>query len=133
LNDHIMRALTLLTPFFFLLLTASCTGQPSARDLNPDEFERALSNGIAQLVDVRTPGEYANGHIQGAKLMDWTSGQLLKEMSALDKSKPVLLYCASGRRSNAALGALQEAGFKDVKHLQGGMQAWVGAGKPVVR
>lgn len=128
-----MRALTFLTPFFFLLLAASCTGQPSAKDLNADEFERALNGGTVQLVDVRTPGEHASGYIKGAKLMDWSSGQFQKEISSLDKEKPVLLYCASGRRSDAALNAMQQAGFKDVKHLSGGIQAWGRAGKPVVR
>lgn len=132
-NTNIMRALTLLTPFFFLLLGTSCTGQPSAKDLDANAFEQALSSGKAQLVDVRTPGEYASGHIQGATLMDWSSGQFQKGMNTLDKNKPVLLYCASGRRSDAALNALQQAGFKDVKHLQGGIQTWGRAGKPVVR
>jgi rhodanese-related sulfurtransferase len=134
LNDHIMRALTFLTPFFFLLLAASCTGQPSARDLNADEFERALNGGgTVQLVDVRTAGEYASGHLEGAKLMDWSNGQFQKEMATLDKDTPVLLYCASGRRSEAALNAMQEAGFKEVKHMLGGIQAWGRAGKAVVR
>lgn len=129
-----MRALTLLTPFFFLLLAASCTGQPSAKDLNADEFERALNGGgKVQLVDVRTPGEHASGHIKGARLMDWSSGQFQKELATLDKDTPVLLYCASGRRSDAALNAMQQAGFKDVKHMLGGIQAWGRAGKAVVR
>ena len=51
----------------------------------------------------------------------------------LDKDKPVLLYCASGRRSAAARSAMEEAGFKDVKHLEGGIGSWTRAGKPVVR
>lgn len=129
-----MRALVLLTPFLFLLLAASCTGQPSANDLNADEFERALNGGgTVQLVDVRTASEYTSGHLQGAKLMDWSNGQFQKELSSLDKDKPVLLYCASGRRSDAALNAMRQAGFKDVKHLLGGIQTWARAGKPMVR
>ena len=134
LNDHNMRALTYLAPYFFLLLAASCTGQPSAKDLNADEFERALNGGgKVQLVDVRTPGEFASGYIKGATLMDWSGGQFQKEMATLDKDKPVLLYCASGRRSDAALNALLQAGFKDVKHMSGGIQAWGRAGKTVVQ
>ena len=119
------------TVLFFL--ASSCTGQSSAKDLNADEFERAINGGTVQLVDVRTPDEYASGHLEGARLMDWSNGQFQKEMASLDKNTPVLLYCASGRRSDAALSALQEAGFKDVKHLQGGIQTWGRAGKPVVR
>jgi thioredoxin 1 len=123
-----------LIPILLLLLTGSCTGQPSAKDLNPDEFEHALSAGKkVQLVDVRTAGEYASGHLEGAKLMDWSNGQFQKEMSTLDKEEPVLLYCGSGRRSDAALNAMREAGFKDVRHMMGGIQAWTSAGKPVVR
>ena len=129
-----MRALTLLTPFLFLLMAASCTGQPSAKDLNADEFDQALNGGVAaQLVDVRTAGEYASGHLEGAKLMDWSNGQFQKDLVTLDKDAPVLLYCASGRRSAAALDAMEQAGFKDVKHLAGGIQTWSRAGRRIVR
>ena len=129
-----MRTLMYLTPFLFLLMATSCTGQPSAKDLNAEEFDRALNGGgEAQLVDVRTATEYASGHLDGARLMDWSNGQFQKELSSLDKEKPVLLYCASGRRSDAAIHAMEQAGFKYVKHLAGGIQTWSRAGKPLVR
>ncbi|MCW5899132.1 MAG: rhodanese-like domain-containing protein [Flavobacteriales bacterium] len=128
-----MRTLLHLTPALFLLMAGSCTGQPSSRDLNVEEFGRALLADHVQLVDVRTPGEYAAGHLKGAKLMDWNGGQFQKEMTKLDKDKPVLLYCGSGRRSDAALQELEKAGYRDVKHLVGGIQAWTQGGRPVAR
>lgn len=85
------------------------------------------------MVDVRTPEEYASGHLEGAISMDWNSGQFEREMAALDKERPVLLYCGSGRRSEMAMSAMQQAGFKDVRHMAGGIQAWGRAGKAVVR
>jgi rhodanese-related sulfurtransferase len=80
---------------------------------------------------VRTPAEYAEGHIDGALNLDWTGGVLDQRMASLDKSKPVLLYCASGRRSAAAREAMTAAGFTDVKDLEGGITAWRNAGSPV--
>lgn len=82
-----------------------------------------------QLVDVRTPEEYAEGHLKGAKLM--TLDSLDKRLGELDKGKPVLIYCRSGRRSAAALKMVKDAGFKDAVHLDGGILAWQGAGKPI--
>lgn len=128
-----MRTFLYITPALFLLMAGSCTGQPSSRDLSVDEFEIALHGDQVQLVDVRTPQEYAAGHLDGAKLMDWNGGQFQKEMATLDKDKPVLLYCGSGRRSDAALRELEKAGYQDVKHLVGGIQAWTQAGRPVAR
>ncbi len=126
------RTLWYITPILLLLMAGSCTGQSSAKDLSADAFERALNGGgLVQLVDVRSAGEYASGHLEDARLMDWSNGQLRQEMMELDKDSPVLLYCASGRRSDAAMQELEKAGFTDVKHLAGGIQAWVASGRPV--
>ncbi len=84
-------------------------------------------------MDVRTAAEYADGHIAGSRNLDQTSGQLAQNVNELEKSKPVLLYCASGRRSAAARAYLQQQGFTDVVDLAGGIGAWAGAGKPIER
>lgn len=126
-----MRALAII-PLLSIALLSAC-GQPARRGaVTPEAFERAIAPN-AQLIDVRTADEFAGGHLDGALNLDWTSGQLQARMSALDKDAPVLVYCASGRRSAAAREALLHAGFKDVTDLDGGIQAWVANGKPVVR
>ena len=80
------------------------------------------------MVDVRTPQEWASGHIQGAKHIDWFSDEFKAEVAKLDKAKPVRLYCASGGRSEEARELLKELGFSDVLDLDGGIAAWKRSG-----
>ena len=96
-----------------------------------EAFEERLDDTGAQLLYVRTAGEFSSGHLTNARNLDWTSGQLEAAVPALDKSKPVLLYCASGRRSDAARQFLVTQGFTDVVDLEGGIGAWRSAGKPL--
>lgn len=81
----------------------------------PDEF---------QLIDVRQPFEYRRGHLPGARLVP--ADQLSDSIKALDKAKPVILYCAHGVRSRAAGQVLLRGGFHSVVHLKGGLQHWEG-------
>ena len=128
-----MLGLRTILPIMFASILASCAGQPDGKDLNATDFDKAIAMDHVQLVDVRTAGEYASGHLEGALSIDWTGSGFQEGIATLDKDKPVLLYCASGRRSAAARSAMEEAGFKDVKHLDGGIGSWTRAGKPVVR
>ncbi|SDB30695.1 Rhodanese-related sulfurtransferase [Desulfonatronum thiosulfatophilum] len=77
-----------------------------------------------QIVDVRQPGEYEQGHIAGARLMP--IGQLGDMMSELDGSKPTLVYCAIGGRSRVAAQMLAGKGFEKILNLSGGFKAWNG-------
>ncbi|MTI38009.1 rhodanese-like domain-containing protein, partial [Fulvivirga lutimaris] len=71
-----------------------------------------------QLVDVRTPGEYAGGFIGDAINIDFMGDGFIDNCSAtLDKNKPMAIYCAGGGRSAKALKQLKEAGFKEVYEL----------------
>ncbi|WKZ66254.1 MAG: rhodanese-like domain-containing protein [Flavobacteriales bacterium] len=130
-----MRTIAIIPLLSILVLTAcGQAGQAgNATAVGPDAFEKALGTPKAQLIDVRTASEYASGHLDGARNLDWTNGQLQAGMATLDKQAPVLVYCASGRRSAAAREALLQAGFKDVTDMAGGIQAWTANGKPVVR
>ena len=73
-----------------------------------------------QLVDVRTPDEYMSGAIEGAKNINYFSADFLENISKLDKERPVVLYCRSGRRSAKAGDNLIQAGFKEVYNVKGG-------------
>ncbi len=116
-----------------LLLLACSPPEGRESSLDPDAFSVRLGEGGAQLVDVRTAGEYAEGHIAGARNLDWSSGQLERHLGELDRSRPVLLYCASGRRSAAARDYLQQHGYTDIVDLAGGINAWSSAGKKIER
>jgi DMSO/TMAO reductase YedYZ molybdopterin-dependent catalytic subunit/rhodanese-related sulfurtransferase/glyoxylase-like metal-dependent hydrolase (beta-lactamase superfamily II) len=82
-----------------------------------------------QLVDVRGPGETASGTLPAAREMPLAG--LLNHHEALDRSLPVVVYCASGYRSQIAASALLDAGFADVSDVLGGSSAWAGAGLPL--
>jgi rhodanese-related sulfurtransferase len=84
-----------------------------------------------QLIDVRSPGEYAEGHLANAKLIPVQ--EIAQRLAEIDKNKPVLLYCRSGHRSGNALKILQGQGYKDAKHIDGGIVAWQAAGLPIAR
>ena len=84
-----------------------------------------------QLIDVRSEGEYASGHLAGAKLIPVQ--EIEDRLSEIDKQQPVLLYCRSGHRSGNALKILQTHGYAQAKHLQGGIIAWHAAGLPVTK
>lgn len=121
--------------YFFALLWMSLTVFSSCtfaqqNQMNAGEFEKAISKNGIQLLDVRTPREYSEGHISHAMLADWTNQPEFKErVAALDKSKPVYTYCLSGGRSAAAQAWLLSNGFKEVYNLQGGINSWKQNGK----
>ena len=118
--------------FALPILLAACGNVPQqTNSLAPAAFEVRLSEPAVQLIDARTPSEYNTGYLADAINLDWNGGQLEAAAGKLDKSKPVLLYCASGRRSAAARAFLIEQGFKDVVDLDGGIGAWVMAGKAI--
>ncbi len=84
-----------------------------------------------QLIDVRTPAEYADGHLAKAKLIPLQ--ELEERFAEIDKGKPVLLYCRSGHRSGMALKLLNDKGYTQAKHIEGGINAWTAAGLPITK
>jgi rhodanese-related sulfurtransferase len=81
-----------------------------------------------QLIDVRTPEEYAEGFINNANNINFFDDDFLSQMSVLDRDKPVYLYCKSGGRSGKAAIQLKEAGFTKVYDLEGGITKWISEG-----
>jgi rhodanese-related sulfurtransferase len=115
-----------------VLLLAGCSSSPSATDLSVSEFTgKVAEQGIVTL-DVRTPGEFNEGHIEGAQLIDFQSGNFENEIAALDKGKTYAVYCRSGNRSGQAVKVMREAGFKNLYNLNGGVIDWANAGLPLV-
>jgi DMSO/TMAO reductase YedYZ molybdopterin-dependent catalytic subunit len=90
--------------------------------------ERRAQTAGLQLVDIRNPGETAAGTIPGAA--EIPLARITESLTALDADAPVVLYCASGYRSQMAASVLRAAGFADVSDLLGGFTAWDGAGLP---
>jgi len=97
-----------------------------------DEFESKISDSQqVQLIDVRTPAEFEDGHLKNSKNLDYKSPDFKEEIKRLDKNKPVFVYCLSGGRSALASKALVENGFSQVYELKGGYLKWSSSGKTV--
>lgn len=111
------------------LLTASLT---KAQVVSVDTFATLLKQSPQpQLIDVRTPGEFAEGHLPGARNINSQREDFTQALTALDKSKPVFVYCLSGGRSKVATQTLRKLGFKDVHELKGGYLKWSSRMMPV--
>ena len=85
----------------------------------------------AQIVDVRTPEEYAEGHLKNSVNIDWNVDGFDDKASGLDKNRPVFVYCRSGKRSSSAAKRLTSLGFTKIYNMQGGMNKWEAAGLPI--
>jgi len=115
----------------FLLVSCSIGQGSSQTDLSPAEFSKQLKETENPTVlDVRTPGEFAEGHIQNALNIDWNGANFDAQVSKLDKKSPVFVYCLSGGRSASAASQLRTLGFTKVLELDGGMMGWRSAGLP---
>ncbi|MEW6429232.1 MAG: rhodanese-like domain-containing protein [Thermodesulfobacteriota bacterium] len=87
-------------------------------------FLAARPEGSYQLIDVRQPREYADGHLAGARLLPLK--ELADRVAELDAAKPTLVYCAVGGRSKVAAQLLNGKGFRNVFNILGGIKAWQG-------
>ena len=93
------------------------------------EAKLAVDATDVQFIDVRTAGEYTGGH--APKASNFPLDALEKDLSKLDKNKPVYVICQTGRRSQKGSEILQKAGFKEIYNINGGTSAWTEAGFPV--
>lgn len=101
-------------------------------NVKAQEFGEAISHKGIQLLDVRRPAEYDEGHIKGSTLANWEDKASFEaHVSHLNKDKPVYVYCRSGKRSSAAADFLSEQGFRNVINLEGGILGWKQEGKEV--
>ena len=96
------------------------------KHIDTKELKEVISNTQdLQLLDVRTPGEISRGYIDNAILdMDYMAGEFQKKINTLDKTKPIVVYCASGGRSAKAAEILAAEGFKNVYNYKDGYSGW---------
>ena len=129
-----MRWLPRLLVGAFLLLSvslAACTASADKnayQDLSAPQFRQMLDrqeNGAdVVLLDIRTPGEYKDGHIHGSVLLDYYARDFVDKLKALDREKTYLVYCRSGNRSGKSLSVFNQLGFRQVYHLKTGIRGW---------
>ena len=124
----------LIASFAALILLAGCssTGSATTVNLNVSEFSQKINEPDVIILDVRTPEEFASGHIEGALNIDFNSGDFANESTRLNPSETYAIYCRSGNRSGQAASIMHKAGFHDVSNLDGGVIDWTNAGLPLV-
>lgn len=101
------------------------------KEMDAQAFNKGIQSPNAFILDVRTPGEFADGYIKGATLIPVAElEERIGELSAV-KDKQIFVYCRSGNRSTVAAGILQEKGFKSVVNLSSGIHGWTKANLPL--
>lgn len=99
------------------LVTAACAGADdgsATQLLAADEAVEVLDEGDTTVIDVRTPEEFEEGHVDGARLIDFQSDDFEERVDELDRDEPYVLYCATGNRSGQAAEVMEELGFTEV-------------------
>ncbi|MBR9847495.1 MAG: rhodanese-like domain-containing protein [Algicola sp.] len=121
-----MKKITIFFTLIFALTLTNCANetQSEIKVISPDEMQTLLELDDVQIVDVRTPEEYKNGFIDNSQNIDFNSPTFDEDISKLDKTKPVILYCKSGGRSAKCSEKLKEAGFVKIYDLEGGITQW---------
>jgi rhodanese-related sulfurtransferase len=99
-----------------------------SHDISPQQADELLRTGDAQLVDVRKPYEHEAGRIAGSRHVELE--RLPAEAASFERDRPILFYCRTGSRSALAAEAFEASGY-DARNLDGGLDAWVGAGLPI--
>ena len=108
--------------------------QTVAISLSNEDWASKMEETPGFILDVRTQGEYDQGYIEGAQLIDVTEASFLENItgSDIDKSTPIYLYCRSGSRSKKAMQILKSNGYTNLYELNNGFMGWQSAGLPFV-
>lgn len=123
---------TVLPILLLIIIGASCSSMKRVTSVTSADFEKNIIDHDVQLLDVRTPKEYAEGHIAGAVNIDVNSPAFLPDATAaIDKDKPVYVYCRGGVRSKKAAKKLAKKGYTIID-LDHGILGWQADGKPVI-
>lgn len=107
------------------------------KDVTPQEanslIQKNKDNPNFVILDVRTPEEFRDGHINGAVNLNYNSPTFKTDLNGLDKTKAYLIYCRTARRSRATFDMMKELGFQEVYHMLGGIVRWMSEGLPTTK
>jgi len=94
------------------------------KDIDAASFKEYFEEDTFVLLDVRTDDEFKEGHLKGAKKIDFYNESFEEIIDELDKRKKYLVYCRSGNRSRQAMFLMRDLGFEEVYNLEGGIISW---------
>lgn len=125
------------------LLTIPCSCNTKTKKTTSDKEQKSILLGAndfesklaattdAQLVDVRTPEEFNEGHLKDAININYQGNSFMQEVDKLDKTRPTFVYCQSGGRSSESCNYMANHGFKALYELKGGFGIWTAMNKPI--
>lgn len=130
-----MKKLLLIIILSVGLISTACSQQSkqsagSIPVISADSLKASMGNPKIVILDVRTPEEFAEGHVKGAVNVDYRSADFAAKVDKLDKSKKYEVYCRSGHRSGESVKLMKEKGFNAVS-VTGGILEWQAKGFPV--
>jgi len=117
-----------------VLLVSGCSSGSDAdavEKVGAAQAVKLIDQGEHTVIDVRTPAEYATGHVDGAENLDVSAVTFEQQVKGLDRSEEYILYCQSGNRSAGAAETMADLGFTDVVDA-GGILELETAGAPIV-
>ena len=125
------KFLTLVILFTIVLSLDSCTETKAGEieQITVEQMSEAIKDSSIQLIDVRTSGEFLDGHLKNSHNICVTDDDFKEQAAGLDKDKPVYVYCKKGGRSAQAAEILKDMGFKKIYDLKGGIVLWEEAGQ----
>lgn len=136
-----MKAIRLVVLISFLLATitaCSASTQATTSDSGPArvgvaQFATLVKEPGVAIIDVRTPEEFADGHIAGAVNIPVQQADFGDRIAQLDPNTTYAVYCRSGNRSQPAVDAMEQAGITDIYELESGTKGWTAEGQPLTR
>ncbi|GET45731.1 MAG: rhodanese-like domain-containing protein [Capnocytophaga felis] len=115
--------------FILAVSLSSCGSGSSSKHISMDEYQ---PNSSDILVDIRTPEEFSEGHLENAVNVNFFDEDFVSNFEKeFDKNDTIYIHCKSGGRSTKAVQILEDKGYKNLIHLDGGILRWLEAGKPV--
>ena len=133
----IVFALLLITVFAYGCTSQTGSPKQILEDIGVQEAFKLIQSNQGNpdfiIVDIRTPEEFNEGHIENAVNIDFYSETFVEDLDKLDKKKTYFIYCRSGNRSGKAMPVMKDLGFKEVYNLSVGIKEWIVEGLPVVQ
>ncbi|MCX6245644.1 MAG: rhodanese-like domain-containing protein [Bacteroidetes bacterium] len=119
----------------FFLLTACSHDNAVVQDVTPAEADKMIKDNMNNqgfiILDVRTPEEFASGHISRAINIDFRASDFETKIGQMDKNKSYLVYCRTGHRSSKAVTLMKDKGFRSLSNMNGGIMRWSEENLPV--
>lgn len=108
------------------------TDNEQCREASPEECQRLIGEGC-RVIDVRTPAEFGEGHLEGAVNIDFYAPNFRERLDTLERDRTYVIYCKKGGRGAKAMDLMRQAGFSRIYNVSGGYDTWCARGLPVQR